>query len=234
MYLVAHLFTGLIIGLGFFLLWNDRRLILVCVAGSLLPDLLDKTLVFLVPGIFGSTRTIGHTLIFSAVTALAALIVWYRYRSVLGIACAGTVLVHQILDLMWTFPVTWFFPLNGMFPFVPVTGGYLQFLVTELTNPSEWVFALASAFIVLCGCAGLPGIISPPLSGRSTAILQYGTAGLLGIMGAWLIMTGMDPVSGTGTALSAGPDKTLVAGLVAVTGAVVLFLVSGLKRPVSR
>ena len=234
MYLFAHLFTGLIIGLGFFYLWNDRRLIPVCVAGSLFPDLLDKTLVFLIPGFFGSTRTIGHTLLFFAVTALAALIVWYRYRSVIGIACATTVLVHQLLDLMWTLPVTWFFPLNGMFPFVPVAGGYLQFLVTELTNPSEWVFAIASALIILCGCAGLPGIGPSSLSGRNTAILQYGTAGLLGITGAWLIMTGMDPVSGTGTALSAGPDKTLVAGLVAVTGAVVLFLVSGLKRPVSR
>ncbi|OPX64664.1 MULTISPECIES: metal-dependent hydrolase [unclassified Methanoregula] len=232
MYLFAHLFTGLLVGLGFFSLCNDRRLVPVCVAGSLFPDLLDKTLVFLIPGLIGSTRTIGHTLLFAGVTALAALIVWHRYRSIIGIAFAGTVLVHQLLDLMWTQPVTWFFPLHGMFPFVPVTGGFLQFLVMELTNPSEWVFGLASAFIVLGGCAGLPGPGSSSLSGRSTAIMQYGVACLLGITGAWLIMTGMDPVSATGTVLYAGPDKTLVAGVVALSGAIVLFLVPSLKRQV--
>lgn len=233
MYLIAHLFTGLLIGLGFFCLWNDRRLVPVCVAGSLFPDLLDKTLVFLVPGLFGSTRTIGHALLFAAVTALAALIVWYRYRSVIGIAFAGTVLVHQLLDLMWTLPVTWFFPFCGMFPFEPVTGGFLQALVTELTNPSEWVFALASG-VIISWCAGLPGSGSSYLFGRSTTLLQYGIAILLGITGAWLIVTGMDPVPGTYTAFYAGPDKTLVAGLVALTGAIVLFLVSGLKQPVFR
>jgi hypothetical protein len=234
MYLFAHLFTGILLGLGFFYLCNDRRLVPVCVAGSLFPDLLDKTLVFLIPGLAGSTRTIGHTLLFAAVTALAGLIFWYRYRSVIGVAFAGTLLVHQILDLMGTMPVIWFFPLYGMFPLLPVSGGFLQFFWTELTNPSEWVFALASCVIVLSGDAGLPDIRPSILSGRSSIFLLYGIAGLLGITGAWLIMTGMDTVSTTVPALYPGPDKTLVAGLVALSGAVVLFLFFGRERRVCR
>jgi hypothetical protein len=232
MYFFAHLFTGILIGLGFFYLCNDRRLVPVCIAGSLVPDLLDKTLVLLIPGLFGSTRTIGHTVLFAAVSITGALILWYRCRSIAGIAFAVTVLVHQFLDLMWIQPVTWFFPLHGMFPALPVPGGFLQFLLIELTNPSEWVFALASSIIVISGYPGVPGFWPLSLFARSTMLLRYGMAGLLGITGAWLIVTGMDPVSGTIPVLSYGPDKTLVAGLVALSGAAVMVLGSGLKRPV--
>jgi hypothetical protein len=234
MYFFAHLFSGVLIGLGLFYLTNDRRLVPVCIAGSLIPDLLDKTLVFLVPGLFGSTRTIGHTLLFAAVFVIAALILWYRCGSIAGIACAGTLLVHQLLDLMWTQPATWFFPLHGMFPLVPVPGGFLQFFWIELTNPSEWVFALASCIIVLSGRAGLPAFLPSLPSVRSIDIIHLGIAGLLGITGAWLILTGMDTVSGTVPALYHGPDKTLAAGLVALSGAFILVLIPGQKGPVCR
>jgi hypothetical protein len=234
MYFFAHLFTGVLIGLGLFYLTNDRRLVPVCVAGSLIPDLLDKTLVFLVPGLFESTRTIGHTLLLAAVFVIAALILWYRCGSIAGIASAGTVLVHHLLDLMWTQPATWFFPLHGTFPLVPVTGGFLQFFWIELTNPSEWVFALASCIIVLSGRAGLPGFLPSLPSVRSITLMNLCIAGLLGITGAWLILTGMDTVSGTVPALYPGPDKTLAAGLVALSGAIILVLISGQKGAVCR
>ena len=234
MYLFAHLFTGILIGLGLFQIYGDRRLVPVCIAGSLFPDLLDKPLMLLIPGIVGSTRTIGHTLLLASVILLAALILWNRSRSVLCIAFAGTVLFHQLLDMLWTLPVTWFFPLRGMFPMVPPSGGILQFLWLELSNTSEWVFALASFIIILSGYAGIPDLWPSFLTGRTISLLQYGTAGLLGIMGAFLILAGLDPVSGTAPALSPRPDKTIVAGLVALCGAIVVVLISELKRPVFR
>ena len=136
--------------------------------------------------------------------------------------------------MMWTLPVTWFFPLHGMFPVLPVPGGFLPFLWIELTNPSEWVFAAASCIVVLIGYAGVPGSRLPSLSGRSISLMEYGTAILLGITGACLIVAGPDPFSGTVPAMHAGLDKTLMAGLVALSGAVVLVLVSRLKRPALR
>ena len=150
----------------------------------------------------------------------------------MGIAFAGTVLFHQLLDMLWTLPVTWFFPLRGMFPLVPPSAGFLQFLWLELTNPSEWVFALASCVIILSGYVGIPGFRPSFLSLCTIGLLRYGMAGLLGITGACLIIAGLDPVSGTFPALNPGPDKTLMAGLVALGGAIVLVLFSGLKRPV--
>lgn len=234
MYFFAHLFTGILIGLGFSYLCNDRRLVAVCVAGSLFPDILDKTLIFLVPGLFGSTRTIGHTLLLAAVFVIAALIFWYRSRSIAGIAFAGTVLVHQLLDLMWLQPVTWFFPLHGMFPSSPVSGGFLQYLWIELANPSEWVFVFASCTIILCLSADFSGSRPSFLSARSISLMQHGIAGLLGITGAWLMLTGIDTVSGTVPALYPGPDKTLAAGLVALSAAFLLVLIPRMKRPLFR
>lgn len=232
MYFFAHLFTGILIGLGFYYLFNDRRLLPVCVAGSLFPDLLDKTLVFLLPGLFGSTRTIGHTLMLAAVFVFAALILWYRCRNIAGFAFAVMVPVHQLQDLMWTLPVTWFFPLHGMFPVVPVPGGFMEFLWIELTNPAEWVFALASCIMVLSGTAGYPEFRPSSLSVRSVSFMQYGIASLLGITGAGIIITGMDTVFGAVPALYPGPDKTVAAGIVALSGAIILVLIAGLKRPV--
>lgn len=234
MYLCAHLFTGILLGLGFCYLCKDRRLVPVCIAGTLFPDVLDKSLRFILPGLFGSTRTIGHTLFLAVLIGIIALIVWYHHRSVIGIAIAGTVLIHQVLDMMWTLPVTWFFPLHGMFPVLPVPGGFLPYLWIELTNPSEWVFAAASCVLLLIGYAGVSGSRLPSLSDHSIRLMQYGTAILLGITGACLITAGPGPVSGTVPALYAGLDKTLTAGLVALSGAVVLVLISGLKRPASR
>jgi len=234
MYLFAHLFTGILIGLGLFQIYGDRRLVPVCIAGSLFPDLLDKPLMLLIPGIVGSTRSIGHTLLLALTILLAALILWYRSRSVLGIAFAGTVLVHQLLDMLWTLPVTWFFPLHGMFPMVPPSGVFLQFLWPELTNPSEWVFALASCILLLSGYAGILYHGPSSLSGRTIGLLQYGMAGLLGIMGAYLIFAGMDPGAGTFSALYPGPDKTLMAGLVALCGVIVFIMLPGGKRSVVR
>ncbi len=232
MYLFAHLFTGVLIGAGFSHICNDRRVIPVCIAGSLFPDLLDKPLTLLMPGLFGSTRTIGHTLLLASLVVPAALILWHQDRSFVGIAFAGTVLVHQILDMMWIQPVTWFFPLCGMFPLLPASGGFLQFLWLELMNPSEWVFALASCIIIISGCAGIPDFRPSSLSRRTLGLLWYSTACLLGITGFCLIIAGLDPVTGTLPALYPGPDKTLMAGLVAVCGALVL--ISWLKRPVVR
>jgi len=228
MYFFAHLFTGILIGLGGFHLCRDRRVFPVCIAGSLIPDLLDKPLMFLVPGIFGSTRTLGHTLLFVIVLVLAAIILWYKYRALQGIVFAISVLFHQLTDLMWTLPVTWFFPLHGMFPFTTGSDNAWRFILLELTNPSEWVFALASGSLVITGFAGSRVCRLSSLSQCRTDRLLFGIACLLGIIGAFLIIVGMNLASLPFPVLSREPDKTLMAGLVAWCGAYVLVKLPGI------
>src|SRR5512145_3030967 len=122
MYLFAHLFSGILIALGFFSLYHDRRAFPVCIAGALLPDLLDKPLTVLLPSVFGSTRTVGHTLLLGTMLLLAGILLWSSRRSILGVLFAGSVLSHQVLDMLWNLPAVWFFPLNGMFPFTTGSG----------------------------------------------------------------------------------------------------------------
>jgi hypothetical protein len=228
-YLFVHLFSGVLIGIVFFHIWKDRRLIPVCIAGALISDLLDKPLSLLIPDVFGSTRTIGHTLILALVLMIAALILWYRYGNILGMVFAGMVLLHQLLDMIWTLPVTWFFPLLGPFQKTPAAGGFVQFLWIEVTNPSEWVFALASCVFLLIWYTRIRHNPPSTLPDRILIPSQYGMAGVLGITGACLVITGTGLLSGPAPELYPGPDKTLMAGLVALCGAIVLGLIPGQK-----
>jgi hypothetical protein len=224
-YLFSHLFSGVFIGIVFFHIWKDPRVIPVSIAGALFSDILDKPLSLLMPDVFGSTRTIGHTLILVLVLMIAALILWYRYGNILGMVFAGMVLIHQLLDMIWTLPVTWFFPLLGMFQKTPAAGGFVQFLWIEMTNPSEWVFALASCVFFLIWYTRIRH--NPPftLPDRILIPSQYGMAGILGITGACLVITGTGLLSGPVPVLYPGPDKTLMAGLVALCGAIVLGMI---------
>ena len=231
MYLFAHFFTGVLIALGVFNLSNDRRVFPICIAGALLPDLLDKPLMLLIPGIFGSTRTIGHSLLLVSVLVLVALLLWYHSRSILGFAFAGSVLSHQILDAMWILPVTWFFPLHGTFRFIPVSGNIWHFLWLESASPSEWVFALASGILIMTGYVGIRDRRTTAPSFFRTDFLLYGFACLLGCMGLFLIALGLNAASGSFLAPSYEPDTTLMAGIVALVGAIVFIIRPCLPRP---
>ncbi len=229
MYLWAHLFTGILIGLLLCRIQKDRRMLVACSAGSLLPDLLDKPLSLLLPGLFGSTRTFGHTLLFAGLILVAAILLFSGRQRVSGLAAACLVLVHQVQDMLWTEPVTWFFPAYGWFARELLPGGLSRFLWLEFTSLSEWVFALASCFLLL-RYAG-EGMAWPRISpGRTAGLLLYGTAALLGVTGLFLVSTGMEPAWLVVPGLEAGPDKTFMAGLTAACGALALVLLAGQER----
>ena len=233
MYLIAHIFSGILIGIVLCQFRKDRWIFPVCIAGVLFSDLLDKPLSLLMPDVFGSTRTIGHTLIVALILMIAACILWQRYGTILGMVFAGMVLLHQVLDMLWAVPVTWFFPLFGMFEKTPAAGGFMQFFLIEATSPSEWVFALASCVFIV---RWYPVIRQDQAShsGRIPAPVQYGLAALLGITGISLVISGIGLLSGPAPALHYEPDKTLMAGLVAIGGAIALCLIPVQKWPVLR
>ena len=83
--------------------WTERLDDRVILAGSMLPDLIDKPLaLFIAPTLVGhSLRSYGHTLVFAvmllAVAVVLALLAKRQWPVVLALASSG----HLILDTMW-------------------------------------------------------------------------------------------------------------------------------------
>ena len=91
----------------------DLRFLLI---GSLLPDIIDKTLYLF--SFTNNSRTYGHTLLFAVFSLFAIMIITNREnpkrKSYLLIPIA--LLFHLVLDEMWMFSETLFWPsFNGLF-----------------------------------------------------------------------------------------------------------------------
>ena len=81
---------------------------LFCMAGSVVPDLIDKPLGYiLLPQVLDSGRTFLHTLLIAAIFAAVGVMLWNRNRYAPAlVAFAAGVLLHQLPDAMWQEPVT--------------------------------------------------------------------------------------------------------------------------------
>ena len=108
MFVFAHVFAGALLGLVFWHLTNDRRAILVCIAGSIVPDMIDKSLGLLFLSVLGSGRTVFHSLCIVVVILTILLIFIRSDLRVLGIGFACAILLHQVFDEMWPLPANWF------------------------------------------------------------------------------------------------------------------------------
>jgi len=148
MLIFAHIFAGALLGLGFWHLTSDRRAVLFCIAGSILPDLIDKTLGLSFPSVLGGGRTLFHALVIVLVILLCMLILSPSRFRLLGAGVACALLLHQLLDEMWMEPANWFYPLLGPFTgqMIPEYIGVYFWL--EITNPFEWVFMIGSVVIL--------------------------------------------------------------------------------------
>lgn len=153
MLLFAHLLAGTLAGV-ILAPRSDRYIIFMCMIGSWLPDILDKPLAIGIASM-GSGRTLGHSLLFVLIIVLIGLLLLPRMM-VLGLS--SSVFLHQILDMMWQYQETWFFPLKGWFyvdpwiqmyvgrTFLDYYGGGITILQTiqtllllEIGNPIERV-----------------------------------------------------------------------------------------------
>ena len=102
MFVLAHLLVGILIGILLYLWRRERWLILAAAVGSILPDLIDKPLGQIVlAGSVNFGRIYFHSLIFLLAFIIAGVLIWWKYRSFIGIALALGVLSHQVLDRMW-------------------------------------------------------------------------------------------------------------------------------------
>ena len=102
MFIFAHIFAGALLGLGFWHLTNDRRAVPLCIAASILPDLIDKSLGLAFPLVLGGGRTVFHSLLVVGVVLILCSLIFVRSRFLLlGLGVAGAILLHQIFDEMW-------------------------------------------------------------------------------------------------------------------------------------
>ena len=209
MFVVAHAFLGFLLGLIFLEITGNRWAVPFCVAGALLPDLLDKPLALLVPAL-GSGRTIGHCLLFILIISFFALLL-YKYRhTLLGVAFVAGVFLHQIFDSMWETMQTWLFPVFGPFPIMTVKSYTGYYLWLELLSPSEWLFFLASLVIL----AGM--LLVKPL--RSCYYLIM--AAILGFMGIFLLASAWSGQGASFFAPSYPVIPSALTGILALVGAV--------------
>ena len=177
MLIFCHLCIGSILGLHLSHSTRDQRMVLLAALGSIIPDLVDKPVGYLVYGdILGHGRLYLHTLLFLLLLACLGLLVFRLRRSKAVVIGAGLIGLHQAMDLMWLIPVTWFYPFLGAFPTeIPVDlGGWL--FAMEALSLSEWVFIAVLALVILSNRTG-----DRSLPWASLALLLLGLATL-----AWL------------------------------------------------
>ena len=137
-----------------------------------------------------------------------------------GVACA--LLLHQIFDEMWILPANWFYPLLGPFQgeMIPEYIGVYFWL--EITNPSEWMFLIALVGILAASYGEMLPIPRASLADTIQAGAYTLVAVVLMITGLYLVFTGLTSTMATFMTPTYYQVPTVVAGLLAVCGAVVM------------
>jgi len=143
MFIFFHLLTGLLLGFLIGDILHDRRWIIPCAIGAILPDLIDKPLgLLLFAGSIGNGRIYGHTLLFFFVMLVTGLLVWRYLKSTVILALSAGILSHEILDLMWMKMETWLWPFMGPFPGKLPEDYFFTLFNAELDNLSEVILAI--------------------------------------------------------------------------------------------
>jgi hypothetical protein len=142
MLLFAH--TGIALAGGRFFKNVD---LLFLAIGSMLPDIIDKPLGWMIYGTPNMGRIFAHTLLFLLI--LAALAGYSKKAKVFSLALG--VFIHLILDFMWFSPVILLWPLLGDFPPAHYADplSYVEMLLGALRKP----------IILIPECLGLAYLI---------------------------------------------------------------------------
>lgn len=150
MLLFFHLFIGLIVGVLLAVLLSNRKAVLYCGFGGILPDLIDKPLghIILAESI-NDGRIYFHSLTLLFILLTIGILLWARNEKRIGVFCIAIgVFLHQFGDFMFYSLQNWMWPLLGPFKqgtiYTPVDSGY-QMLLETIT----WLTAIAIAGFVL-------------------------------------------------------------------------------------
>lgn len=215
---------GILLGLGFCYITHERLAIPLCIASSLIPDLVDKPLAIIFPAL-GSGRTIFHSLFIVLIVAIIVLIISKNRYMLYGVAVVCCIFIHQLLDAMWLNTNIWVYPLFGQFPLVapPDYTGYYLWL--EITTPSEWIFLLVAVVMLLKIFSIGHGI------SKGGYYLWLVTNVLLAGMGILLFVASLLGKGYTFFAPTYSPVTTFMTGILALSGAIVMWQWPQVKPP---
>ena len=119
--------------------------------GALFPDVIDKPVgQVLWREEFSNGRIFSHTLVLALVLLGIGFLLYRRggYTGVLALSFGS--FFHLILDGMWRFPVTVFWPLLGSdFPRQDLTGWFLHNLRDLFTDPSVYIPEMLGLLVVV-------------------------------------------------------------------------------------
>ena len=130
---------------------SHRMDLRVLLAGSLLPDIIDKPVgLLLFPDLFGTGRLFCHTLLFCLLFAVAG--AWrYRLRRTSGLLVLSYgAAMHLVLDGMWRNPETLFWPAMGLILRGETHDQWLRTIFLALfTHPEAYLPEIAGAMILV-------------------------------------------------------------------------------------
>jgi len=218
MFIFAHVFAGALLGLVFWHLTKDRRAIPVCIAGSIIPDLIDKSLGLLFPSVLSSGRTVFHSIALVFVILLITLLFVRTDLRLLGVGFACAFLLHQVTDEMWTLPANWFFPLLGSFQGSMIPDYILTYFWLEITNSSEWVFLVGTLVILIKSWHYMTVIPTFRPSDSMKNIAYAGVVAVIGGTGLYLVALGLTSPAGMLIEPFKNQVNNLMTGLLALTG----------------
>lgn len=222
MYFFFHLLTGTIIGLLLGDLLRDRRWVIPCAIGSVLPDLVDKPLGLVIfSQSIGDGRIFAHTLLAAVILEVIAFLVVIVWRTPVIAGIAAGVISHEVLDLMWREPKSWFYPAYGAFSGYGDSSDIYPLLVSEIKNPLEiFLFALLCAIIVAFVYHRRIAAVIARHTGGVRCLLACGVVGLCILSGVFLWLS-----RGKHAILSLGwtrPEQFIIGGIITAM-AVILF-----------
>jgi membrane-bound metal-dependent hydrolase YbcI (DUF457 family) len=224
MLLMCHLFIGVTIGLLAFRLLNDRRVVILTVIGSMLPDLIDKPLGHI---ILNGSVDFGRIYAHSGLFFIAVLIVGIAYQKKKGtwimMGLAVGILSHFVLDSMWEMPVTLFYPLLGDFGVHHFPNYIGESFWKEIESAYEWMFGASVLSTLLFTYRDRLGRCTLPVK-RSAPSIVKGLALLLVITGIISILyaaySTYNPLSG-----DADFESNMIIGLVASLGGAITYYI---------
>ena len=124
----------------------DYRIVLL---GSLLPDIIDKSLWLLAVGyIAPSGRGYAHTLLFNLALFICGLIL-VRYRKSWLLIISLCSFMHLIFDQIWNSPVVLLWPLLGPIPEKETVGWLFNIIQALFSQPSVYIPEIIGLVIVL-------------------------------------------------------------------------------------
>lgn len=218
MFIFAHIFAGNMLGLVIARVIRDTRVIPFCIAGAILPDLIDKPLgYFFFPQALDSGRTFFHSLLIAGIILALALVVLRFRRTFVITGLAAVIVLHQLLDVMWREPVTWFYPLLGPFQPYHYVNYFVSFFWLEITSASEWIFLCATLTLLMSAYDEWFDARFPPLIPSGRALACYAVLLLLFVLGMYSFVCG---VAGTGNTMAPynTPEGSAILGAVALAG----------------